>query len=136
MFRTCEIHLEISEKVTSIPRTLEILRNRRHFQEFQCFRELDVISRKNFSIDLLSYHVLLIQSGIFGRKFFHRSGNFDINLFSQISRLFFVILKNAWNKSWMVSKGLYSGDLSFCVGVLIKKLSSKTLFFQLATYTF
>ena len=118
-----------SENMTSVPRILKILRIRRHFQEFRAFREVGVISWKSSSIDLLPYHVLLIQSGIFGQKFFHRSRIFGINLFIWISRLLFVILKNAWNKSWMVSKGLYSGVFNFFIGPLIKKLSSTIFVF-------
>ena len=37
----------------------------------------DIEKIKNFlEVDLLSYHVLIIQSGIFGQKFFYISRNF------------------------------------------------------------
>ena len=62
-------HQNISKNSTLIHGISKILRIWRHFQEFYRFQEFDVISRKNFSIDLLSYHVLLIQSWIFGQKF-------------------------------------------------------------------
>ena len=42
----------------------------RHFQELPKFQELDVTSKKNFSSDLLSTYVLLIQSRKIGHKFF------------------------------------------------------------------
>ena len=42
----------------------------------------DIAKIKNFlEVDLLSYHVLLIQNPVFDQKFFFGRGNFDINTF-------------------------------------------------------
>ena len=82
----------------------------RHFQEFRKFQEFDVISknwrnsRKNFSSDLLSTYVLLIQSRIFGQNF-SRS---KISIITGIWRHFqefrkfqeFDVISKNWRNSW------------------------------------
>ena len=112
-----------SQKLTSVRRISEIPRIWRHFLEEFFDRPPIVSCSPNTKWN-------------FWTKIFPRQKNFDLYTFCLISRLLIIISKNVSNKSWMVSKGLYSGALTFLLGWPIKNFSSTTLFFSLITCVF